>query len=468
MHALLVLPFLVLAQERIEDVLSRALAADRDGQLEEAARSYLDALNRKPGLAVLHANLAWVYVRQGRLNEALIQLERAIQLDSRDPSSYRLLGRVLRDLENPERALEAFELAVELDPSAREGYLELADLHQSRRELPQAEEWLTRYLDLDPDDVETLYFLGTVLSYQNELARARAVLEKVIAAEPGHARAWFRKAHVEAQMPTERSSALDSYRKSLELDSTQAYVWYEYGILLDKLSLANDAIAAFERAIALDPDLAEASYALGNSLSRAGRAEEARLQLERFKVARDREARREAEAKRALAAFGRGRALLEENRIDEAILAFLEMTELNPRAHQGYAFLAKAHFSKKEVPVAIAYIRRAGELSQGTSEYPYLLSVFLRARGDLSGALAALDAALALDPKNAILHNARGVLLLEAGDVELSIESLERASTLDPENPAYTLNLALALEKQGLAERAEEALARYREQLGLR
>ncbi len=463
-----ILLFVVLAQESVESLLTRAVLAERDGRLEEAARAYRDLQKLLPHVAAIPYNLALVLVREGRLTEALAEIEKAIALGPEDASFRILQGRILRSLESPEAALEAFESAVRLAPDSRDSYFEIADLHQTRRELEPAAAWLKRYLDRAPSDLEAKYFLGSVLSYSSELDEARRILGEVVAADPKHARAWFRQAHVEAQKPETMTSALEGYRRSLELDDTRAYVWYEYGSLLDKLGRAAEAIPAFERALALDPKLSAASYALGNALSRAGRTDEARSQLERFKTARDEEERADAETKRALSAFARGRKLLEENQLEEAITAFLEMTELNPRAHQGYAFLAKAHFSRGETPVAIAYVRRAIELSPGTSEYPYLLSLFLKDRGDRTGALDALATALSLDRENAALHNARGVLLEELGDLKAAVEALERAVALDSENPAYTLNLALAYEKLGLTEKAEMSFSRYRDQLGLR
>ncbi len=463
-----ILLLVVLAQESVESLLTRAVLAERDGRLEEAEHSYREVSALLPQVAAIPFNLALVLVREGKLTEALAETEKAIALDPEEAPFRLLQGRILRSLESPERALVAFENAVKLAPESRDGYFEIADLHQTRRELDPAASWLRRYLSLHPGDLEALYFLGTVLSYGSETEEARRVLGEVLASDPKHARAWFRKAHVEAQKPETMPSAVEGYLRSLELDETEAYVWYEYGALLDKLGRSVEAIPAFERALGLDPSLSAASYSLGNALSRTGRTEEARAQLERFKSARDEEERTDAEGKRALSAFARGRKLLEENRLDEAIQAFLKMTELNPRAHQGYAFLAKAHFSRKETPVAIAYVRRAIELSPGTAEYPYLLSLFSKERGDGQGALDALSSAIALDPENPALHNARGVLLEDLGDLEGAAQALERAVALDSENPAYTLNLALAYEKLGLAEKAQASFSRYREQLGLR
>ncbi len=463
-----ILLWVVLSQESVESLLTRAVLAERDGRLEEAARSYREVEALLPSVAAIPFNLSLVLVQEGKLTEALAEIEKAIALDPAEAPFHLLHGRILRALESPERAIEALEEAVRLAPDSRDGFFEIADLHQSRRELEPAALWLRRYLALHPDDLEALYFLGTVLSYGSGTEEARRVLGDVVASDPKHARAWFRKAHVEAQKPETMPSAVESYRRSLELENEKAYVWYEYGSLLDKLGRSAEAIPAFERALALDPELSAASYALGNALSRTGRTEEARAHLERFKNARDEEERADAEAKRALSAFARGRKLLEENHLDEAISAFLEMTELNPRAHQGYAFLAKAHFSRKETPVAIAYVRRAIQLSPGTVEYPFLLSLFLKDRGDGPGALDALSTALSLEPENPTLHNARGVLLEDLGDLEGAARELERAVALDAGNPAYTLNLALAYEKLGLADKAQASFSRYREQLGLR
>jgi Flp pilus assembly protein TadD len=60
------------------------------------------------------------------------------------------------------------------------------------------------------------------------------------------------------------------------------------------------------------------------------------------------------------------------------------------------------------------------------------------------------------------------VLLEDAGDLAGAVSALERAAALDAANPVYSLNLALAYEKLGLAEKAEASLSRYRDQLGIR
>ncbi len=144
--------------------------------------------------------------------------------------------------------------------------------------------------------------------------------------------------------------------------------------------------------------------------------------------------------------------------------AFLEMTELDPKSHQGYAYLAKCYRSLGEIDVAIGYVRRAIELAPGAAEYPYLLSIFLRDRGDLPGSLEAARQALALGPSNSLVWNALGVVLDEVEDHAGAAAAFEKALELDPENPAFNLNLASAYARLGETEKSALAMERYRQQ----
>ena len=232
-------------------------------------------------------------------------------------------------------------------------------------------------------------------------------------------------------------------------------------MLLEKLGRIDEAITAFQKA----SELSEASYALGRLLSREGRTSEARPHLEWFKSQRDRETRRREAQRRANSAFQTGQKHLEEGRREEAAASFLEVTELDPTSYQGYAFLAKSRRSLGDIDAAIESIRRAILLAPGASEYPYLLSAFLRDQGDLKGALTAAERAVALGPRNALLHNTLGVILSDLGNHDGAVAAFERAVELDLENPAYSLNLAAAYDNLGEKDKSAEAMERYRKQI---
>jgi len=63
-----------------------------------------------------------------------------------------------------------------------------------------------------------------------------------------------------------RQRAHDAAARALALDSTSAEAWMAHGFVLGDQGRETESIAAFERAVALDSNLAEAHYHLGNAL----------------------------------------------------------------------------------------------------------------------------------------------------------------------------------------------------------
>ena len=69
----------------IADMLQTAVALHRAGQLAEAERHYRDVLKRAPAQAEAHSRLGGLLMAQGRTQEAIAHLERAL---SHKPDLY--------------------------------------------------------------------------------------------------------------------------------------------------------------------------------------------------------------------------------------------------------------------------------------------------------------------------------------------------------------------------------------------
>lgn len=72
-----------------------------------------------------------------------------------------------------------------------------------------------------------------------------------------------------------RERAVLLLRQSISLDSSQAYVHFNLGFLLQQDDLHLEALEVFDRALAINPKLDQALYGKGLSLIKLGRVEDA-------------------------------------------------------------------------------------------------------------------------------------------------------------------------------------------------
>jgi tetratricopeptide (TPR) repeat protein len=98
-------------------LLNLAILQTKAGKLDDAQKTLNDAIARKPSAAAYN-QLGIVYRRLGRFKEADEAYQRAIEADANYALAYLNLG-VLCDLylQQPQRALEAFERYLALTPS---------------------------------------------------------------------------------------------------------------------------------------------------------------------------------------------------------------------------------------------------------------------------------------------------------------------------------------------------------------
>jgi tetratricopeptide (TPR) repeat protein len=91
------------------------LLADHGRDLAEAEGLVRKALAREPDNGAYLDSRGWVYYRQGRLDEARKDLERAVDLTDRDPVVCEHLGDVYKDLKLMELARKQYELSLARD-----------------------------------------------------------------------------------------------------------------------------------------------------------------------------------------------------------------------------------------------------------------------------------------------------------------------------------------------------------------
>ena len=107
---------------------------------EEAIRHTEHAIAMKPGYADAHALLAWILHFAGRPREGLESMERAVRLNPRVPSIYRMVrGALYYSQGKPDMALAELMPAVEINPSFQQLRIWLAAAYASAGRLEDAQ-----------------------------------------------------------------------------------------------------------------------------------------------------------------------------------------------------------------------------------------------------------------------------------------------------------------------------------------
>lgn len=128
--------------ERYKDALRRGHVAALRGRLEPAIDAYGEAATIAGDRALPHAAIGGIFVRMGKMPEALAAYDRALAVGPRDETSLRGRAEVLRSLRRPVEAADTLDrLAEVLDGAGRvpdacdaaRRALELAESKERRR-----------------------------------------------------------------------------------------------------------------------------------------------------------------------------------------------------------------------------------------------------------------------------------------------------------------------------------------------
>jgi tetratricopeptide (TPR) repeat protein len=271
-------------------------AAQRRGGRASAALEILEPLAREqPQAAPVHLELGVVRGELGFRREAIAALRHAVQLQPGSADGWRLLADHLEadgDAAGADACRVRHVKAAAHDPRLREAAIALA-----ANDLPRADQALRAHLALYPTDVAAMRMLAevagrlrlyaesqelleqclklapsfhaarqnyaAVLNRQAKAAEALAQAQRLLASDPANPGYLNLKAAILANLGDYKGS-IEVYEGVLTRYPHQPKVWMSLGHALKTESRHEEAIAAYRRAISMDPTLGEAFWSMAN------------------------------------------------------------------------------------------------------------------------------------------------------------------------------------------------------------
>jgi len=153
--------------------------------------------------------------------------------------------------------------------------------HHQSANFVDAENLYNEILEMQPANIDTIYYLGTLKLQQGKFEEARLLLEKTTTLKPDHAIAYNNLATA-LKKQGKLDEAVTVYNKSIALQPDYAMAHCNLGNLLKELGRFNEAEESCRRAISLQPDYADAHNNLASSLQKQGKHNEA---IESYSIA---------------------------------------------------------------------------------------------------------------------------------------------------------------------------------------
>ncbi len=233
------------------------------GQLEDAERSYLDAIAQNSQLVRAHIGLGRVAVMRGQASVATAHFRNAVagNDDMWKPEAYYWLGEALVGQQNLNEALQAYQLALDWQPDYAEAWFGLAKSYALAADIEQRQ--------------------GNLEQAAKYLEQSNINLDQALLYRPKYAEVFLLRGKMFEQAGSHRQ-ALNAYSEAISTNGKLSEARYRRALLLIQDNKLRDAQKDLDAAVSAQPVFPEARYWLGRLAFADTRYEQA---LEQFKQA---------------------------------------------------------------------------------------------------------------------------------------------------------------------------------------
>jgi len=329
---------------------------DYSSMMEEC----LDLIGKNPDSPEAHNLMGIVLRRTGRIDEAVVEYEKALALQARFPELHYNLGIALMKKGLLEKAIGEFKEAVRLYPRYAKAYVNLGHVYVEMNRADDAERECRRALEINPRSSEALSTLGAALILKENYEEAERISHKALEINP----------------------RLFGPHNSL-------------GSIYVHCGRIDEAVNEYKTAIKMKSDYPEAHYNLGRAYFLKGMLGEARKEfLEAVRLRPDYD-----KAYCSLAAV-----FLRLDELDQAVRECRSALEINPDNSVAHFNLAHALYRQGSYKQAEKECRKSMVLGLEVPQCYSLLGIILEETGKRREARKQFLKALDLNPQFVEAH----------------------------------------------------------------
>jgi len=172
------------------------------------------------------------------------------------------LGAALLEQDKFDQAVEQLQLAIQTNPKCAEAYLNLADVYRKLGQYDNAIKVYDKVISVRPDCAPAYYELGITYGRLGRYQQAVDAFASAVRIKPDYVKAYNNLGVAYGSLGRYQDE-IDACSKAIKIDPAFADAHNNLGVALSQLGRYPEAIQAFNRAIQLNPGFPEAHLGLG-------------------------------------------------------------------------------------------------------------------------------------------------------------------------------------------------------------
>ena len=472
----------------------------------KAGEEYRLAIEADPSSEFLTSALAELYVKTGRIADAVREAQDIIKRDPKNLEAHKLLGRIyLRSLGDMpggsgsdnilKLAIDQYEQIVKLDPDSVDDHLLLGRLYRLNNDMQKAEAELKTAIKLDPNSEEAVTTLAMLYTDQGDTAHALKVLSSI----PDSARSakLYSALGAAYEQRKDYKDAIDAYKHAIVLDRDNldairglaenllndgqldasleqykviadsnpedAQTYVRIAEIYRREGKYDQALENLKRADTLVPDTMDVPYSMAAVYQAQGRYDEAIKLLQDLIKKTDKSEAGTSQAdrnNRAIFIERLGMVYREQENYTAAVDTFRKMLTLgDENARSGYQEIIDTYREAKQWPQATAVAKEAVQKMPDDRDLRMVLDAQLADTGQVDQSVTDIRSMLKGGPEDRDVYVRLGIIYTRAkrwSDAEEALNKAEQLSTKN-EDKAYVYFLRGDLyQHQKMFDQAEE------------
>ncbi len=239
---------------------------------EGAVREWEAALLVDPEYPHALLSLARVDLLLRSYEPALQRINQALRADNRLDEAYFLKGRLYLETQDTVKAVSSFQTAAEVNPNRYDAFIQLGLLYAGAGNDLALEYFRTAH-SLRPNSIEAIYDEAIYLQESGGVASERygqalELYDRILELDSMNASAAFNKGFVYLEYLAQYDSAEIWFDEAIARLPYYHQAHYNRGLAIESQGRDQEALQAYEAALALDPTYTPAALAKGRVLGR--------------------------------------------------------------------------------------------------------------------------------------------------------------------------------------------------------